>query len=118
LSPYGRAAESALKKLGVYDGLTDRIVNGENVAQAAQFVEPRGDWAVAGLYLSPPDVFDFIRQLRPSARGELEITDLNRLYLAQGRLSHSCLDGYWTDAGTPDSLELANKLVHEQPPLF
>ena len=79
---------------------------------------PRSDFAVAGVYLYPPDVFAVIKTLRPSARGELEITDVNRHYLEQGRLSHRVLSGYWTDAGTLESLAVANRLVLEQPPVF
>jgi glucose-1-phosphate thymidylyltransferase len=73
---------------------------------------------VAGIYLYPADVFEVIKTLRPSARGELEITDVNRYYLEQGRLRHSQLQGYWTDAGTMESLALANKLVWEELPRF
>lgn len=80
--------------------------------------KPRSDYAVAGIYVYPPDVFDVIKTLRPSARGELEITDVNRYYLQQGRLGSSTLTGYWTDAGTPDSLALANQLVREVAPRF
>ena len=79
---------------------------------------PKSDFAVAGVYLYPPDVFAVIKTLRPSARGELEITDVNRHYLEQGRLSHRVLSGYWTDAGTLESLAVANRLVLEQPPVF
>jgi glucose-1-phosphate thymidylyltransferase len=80
--------------------------------------KPKGDHAVAGIYLYPPDVFEVIKTLRPSARGELEITDVNNHYLAQGRLSYRELHGYWTDAGTLESLATANQLVHHQMPLF
>jgi len=79
---------------------------------------PRSDCAVAGIYIYPPDVFEVIRQLKPSKRGELEITDVNRHYLAQGRLGSTVLPGYWTDAGTPESLLHANQLVRESPPVF
>jgi glucose-1-phosphate thymidylyltransferase len=80
--------------------------------------KPRSDFAVAGVYLYPPDVFEVIRTLRPSARGELEITDVNNYYLGKGRLRCRMLDGYWTDAGTLESLSHANQLVHAQPPRF
>jgi glucose-1-phosphate thymidylyltransferase len=80
--------------------------------------QPRSDYAVAGVYLYPPDVFGVIRTLRPSARGELEITDVNNHYLVQRRLSHRVLEGYWTDAGTLESLAHANQLVRAQPPEF
>ena len=79
---------------------------------------PKSKYAVAGIYVYPPDVFDIIRDLRPSQRGELEITDVNRYYLKEGRLGYSVLEGYWTDAGTPDSLALVNQLVHDTPPVF
>jgi len=80
--------------------------------------QPRSDFAVAGIYIYPPDVFGVIRTLKPSARGELEITDVNRYYLEQGRLGCSMLQGYWTDAGTLESLATANMLVRESPPEF
>jgi glucose-1-phosphate thymidylyltransferase len=80
--------------------------------------QPKSDYAVAGIYLYPPDVFEIIRTLKPSSRGELEITDVNRHYLEQGRLGSTMLSGYWTDAGTMESLALANRLVLEQPPEY
>src|SRR5262249_10161011 len=80
--------------------------------------QPKSDYAVAGIYLYPPDVFQVIKTLRPSRRGELEITDVNQHYLKQGKLGHSFLEGFWTDAGTPDSLALANRLVLECPPRY
>jgi glucose-1-phosphate thymidylyltransferase len=79
---------------------------------------PKSDFAVAGIYLYPPDVFEIVRTLRPSARGELEITDVNRHYLDQKRLGFSQLNGFWTDAGTLESLAHANQLVGEKPPVF
>jgi glucose-1-phosphate thymidylyltransferase len=79
---------------------------------------PKSNFAVAGIYLYPPDVFDVIATLKPSRRGELEITDVNTFYLRQGRLSHRQLSGYWTDAGQPESLAAANQLVEKQPPLY
>jgi glucose-1-phosphate thymidylyltransferase len=80
--------------------------------------KPKSEYAVAGIYLYPPDVFDVVRTLRPSARGELEITDVNRHYLEQKRLGFTHLNGYWTDAGTLESLAHANKLVGEKFPEF
>jgi glucose-1-phosphate thymidylyltransferase len=72
---------------------------------------PRSDLAVTGIYFYDGGVYDVIRTLRPSARGELEITDVNNAYLARGELRYDVLDGWWTDAGTFDSLLLANELV-------
>jgi glucose-1-phosphate thymidylyltransferase len=80
--------------------------------------QPKSDFAVVGVYVYPSDVFEVIRTLKPSGRGELEITDVNRHYLEQGRLGYTILDGYWTDAGTMDSLDHANELVRQQPPLW
>jgi glucose-1-phosphate thymidylyltransferase len=80
--------------------------------------QPRSDYAVAGIYLYPPDVFDVIKGLKPSRRNELEITDVNRHYLEQGRLGYSVLAGFWTDAGTLESLAVANRFVLESPPVF
>jgi glucose-1-phosphate thymidylyltransferase len=80
--------------------------------------QPKTDFAVIGVYIYPPDVFNAIRTLRPSARGELEITDVNNWYLKQGRMGFTILNGYWTDAGTLDSLLVANELVRQQPPEF
>jgi glucose-1-phosphate thymidylyltransferase len=80
--------------------------------------KPKSDYAVSGIYLYPSDVFSVIRTLKPSARGELEITDVNRYYLEKGRLGHGILQGYWTDAGTLESLAHANQLVNEQMPVF
>jgi glucose-1-phosphate thymidylyltransferase len=100
-------------RYGVAELSGGRIVGIEEKPQ-----QPKSDFAVAGIYVYPPDVFDYIRTLRPSARGELEITDVNRHYLEAGRLGYTVLDGYWTDAGTLESLAVANELVHDNPPQF
>jgi glucose-1-phosphate thymidylyltransferase len=79
---------------------------------------PKSDLAVIGVYIYPPDVFEVIRTLKPSGRGELEITDVNNHYLRLGRMGYSKIEGYWTDAGTLESLAHANQLVNENPPKF
>jgi glucose-1-phosphate thymidylyltransferase len=56
-------------------------------------------------------VFDIVRNLKPSARGELEITDVNNYYIQAGQLTYDMLEGWWTDAGTFPSLKLANELA-------
>ncbi len=61
---------------------------------------PKSDYAIIGVYFYDGEVFDIIRTLKPSARGELEITDVNNAYIARGRLAYDVLDGWWTDAGT------------------
>jgi glucose-1-phosphate thymidylyltransferase len=109
----------ALKKVpdpgryGVAELRGDRIVGIEEKPK-----RPKSEYAVAGVYVYPPDVFDVIKKLRPSQRGELEITDVNRHYLEERRLDHSFLGGYWTDAGTPDALALVNQLVRDEFPAF
>jgi glucose-1-phosphate thymidylyltransferase len=94
-------------------------LNGKDILSIEEKpARPKSDYAVAGIYVYPPDVFEVIRALRPSRRGELEITDVNRHYLERGRLGYTVLDGYWTDAGTPESLAGANRLVGELLPRF
>jgi glucose-1-phosphate thymidylyltransferase len=100
-------------RYGVAELQGDRVVGIEEKP-----AQPKSDCAVAGIYLYPADVFDVIKHLKPSRRGELEITDVNQYYLKQGRLGYSFLGGYWTDAGTLESLAVANQLVRESPPRF
>lgn len=76
--------------------------------------EPRSDYAVTGLYIYDATVFDFIKRLEPSDRGELEITDVNNHYLADGRLRWVELDGFWSDAGTFESLYRTNRYWAEK----
>ena len=94
-------------------------LDGEKVAGIVEKPkEPKSNLAVVGIYVYPPDVFNVIKTLKPSGRGELEITDVNNYYLREGRMGYSVLDGYWTDAGTLDSLDTANELVRKEPPRF
>jgi len=76
--------------------------------------KPRSPYAVVGIYMYDAGVFDFIKTLRPSRRGELEITDVNNWYLREGALEYDVLPGYWTDAGTFESLYRANFLVSKK----
>ena len=73
--------------------------------------QPKSNMAVTGIYMYDATVFDKIRTLVPSRRGELEITDVNNAYIREGTLTHSNLDGWWTDAGTFESLLRAANLV-------
>ncbi len=75
---------------------------------------PKSPYAVIGIYFYDPTVFQRIRRLAPSARGEYEITDVNNSYIADGTLHHDILDGWWTDAGTFESLWRASNLVREK----
>jgi len=73
--------------------------------------EPKSQMAVTGLYFYDDFVFDIISKLKPSDRGEMEITDVNNGYLETGLLEYTILDGWWTDAGTHESYRNANRLV-------
>ena len=69
---------------------------------------PDSKWAVTGVYIYDNKVFNFIKQIKPSKRGELEITDVNNMYIEKGQLRWSELSGYWWDAGTFETLLEAN----------
>jgi glucose-1-phosphate thymidylyltransferase len=73
--------------------------------------DPKSSYCVTGIYLYGESVFDIIRTIHPSRRGELEITDVNNAYALQGQLSYHILSGWWIDAGTFQSLALANRLL-------
>ena len=90
----------------VLDG--DKIVSIEEKPKV-----PKSKYAVTGIYMYDNKVFDIIRTLKPSHRGELEITDVNNAYIEAGTLTWEILDGWWTDAGTFDSLLRASQLVAE-----
>jgi glucose-1-phosphate thymidylyltransferase len=75
--------------------------------------KPKSNYAVVGIYLYDATVFEKIRRLKPSGRGELEITDVNNFYIDEGKLTFEVLDGWWTDAGQFESLLRANTLVAE-----
>lgn len=100
-------------RYGVAELSGDRVVGIEEKP-----AQPKSNFAVVGIYIYPPDVFEVIRTLKPSRRGELEITDVNTHYLKSGRMGFSKLPGYWTDAGTLDSLDVANELVRKEPPVW
>lgn len=91
----------------VFDG--DDIVRIEEKPKRAQ-----SRYAVIGIYMYDATVFDRIRKLQPSGRGEFEITDVNNQYLEEGTLTYSKLEGWWTDAGTFESLRRASNLVAER----
>jgi glucose-1-phosphate thymidylyltransferase len=74
---------------------------------------PKSNYAVTGMYMYDASVFEKIKHLVPSGRGELEITDVNNAYIGEGAMTFSFLDGWWTDAGTFDSLLRAANLVAE-----
>ena len=90
----------------VFEG--DKIVRIEEKPK-----KPASNYAVIGIYLYDHRVYDIIRSLKPSARNELEVTDVNNAYIRKGTMSWDVLEGWWTDAGTFDSLRHASNLVAE-----
>jgi len=94
------------KRFGVAELKGDRIVRIEEKPG-----EPKSQYAVIGIYLFDQEVFSFIKTLKPSDRGELEITDVNNRYIEKGLMTWDILEGWWTDAGTFESLLRANQLV-------
>lgn len=92
-------------------GVTD-VVEKAGVVDT-RYAEPPSSDAVVGLYCYPPDVFEIIRGLAPSSRGELEITDVNRSYAGQGRLRCARVQGWWRDAGTHEALGRIGTLIEE-----
>jgi glucose-1-phosphate thymidylyltransferase len=95
-------------RFGVAELEGDRVVSIEEKPQ-----HPRSSYAVTGLYLYDSSVFPVIQNLRPSGRGELEITDVNNSYLRKGCMHYAVLTGFWSDAGTFDSLLRASLLVQQ-----
>lgn len=93
-------------RFGVAEVDGDRIVSIEEKPE-----NPKSNLAVTGLYLYDHRVFDVIKTLKPSGRGELEITDVNNAYIGQGEMGFSMLCGFWSDAGTFDSLLRASVMV-------
>ena len=94
------------ERFGVAEIVANRIIGIEEKPK-----HPKSDFAVTGIYMYDATVFDKIKTLVPSRRGELEITDVNNAYIAEGTMTFSFLEGWWTDAGTFDSLLRAGNLV-------
>jgi glucose-1-phosphate thymidylyltransferase len=87
-------------------------VSGDKIVRVVEKPkQPESDLAVTGIYFYDSDVFRIVKTLKPSGRGELEITDVNNAYIEAGTMQFGMLDGFWTDAGTFDSWKLANDLV-------
>ncbi len=94
------------ERFGVAEIDGDRIINIEEKPK-----KPKSNYAVTGIYMYDATVFDKVRTLVPSKRGELEITDVNNAYIREGAMTFNFLEGWWTDAGTFDSLLRAANLV-------
>ncbi len=97
------------QRFGVAEIHGDRIVGIQEKPRI-----PKSNYAVTGIYMYDDQVFDIIKTLKPSDRGELEITDVNNAYIAQGTMTYEILEGWWTDAGTFESLYHATCLIAEK----
>lgn len=87
------------------------LKNGKIMSIEEKPKNPKSNYSVTGIYMYDSKVFDIIKTLKPSHRGELEITDVNNAYIGLGELTYDILKGWWTDAGTFESLERANSLA-------
>ncbi|MFD1139453.1 sugar phosphate nucleotidyltransferase [Paenibacillus urinalis] len=95
-------------RFGVAELEGDRIISIEEKPK-----QPKSNYAVTGIYMFDHRVFNIVKTLKPSSRGELEITDVNNAYIELGELSFDVLQGWWTDAGTHASLARANELAKD-----
>jgi glucose-1-phosphate thymidylyltransferase len=94
------------ERFGVAEFDGDRIIGIQEKPK-----NPKSNYAVTGIYMYDETVFQKVQKLVPSGRGELEITDVNNAYIEEGTMSYAYLDGWWTDAGTFESLLRATNLV-------
>ena len=96
-------------RFGVAELQGDRIIGIEEKP-----AHPKSRYVVTGIYLYDGGVFEIIKTLKPSDRGELEITDVNNAYIRRGQMTYDILDGWWTDAGLPETLYRATTLVRQR----
>ena len=94
------------QRFGVAEVVDGRVVSIEEKPSA-----PKSNYCVTGIYMYGSEVFELVRELRPSARGELEITEVNAHYMSRGDLHFDVLEGWWSDAGTFPSYEKANQVL-------
>lgn len=97
------------KRFGVAEIQGDKIISIEEKPQ-----NPKSDYAVTGIYVYDSTVFDIIKTLKPSSRGELEISDVNQHYVNKGNLQFDYVKGFWSDAGTFRSLMHASKYIEQK----
>ncbi|HET9137590.1 MAG TPA: sugar phosphate nucleotidyltransferase [Candidatus Kapabacteria bacterium] len=114
-----QTAHIILKEVSDPERFGVAVVEGDRISNIIEKpTQAPSNFAVTGIYCYPGDVFDIIKGLKPSARNELEITDVNNAYINTGRLGYSMFNGYWSDAGTFPSLAKANELVVTTAPQF
>jgi glucose-1-phosphate thymidylyltransferase len=111
----GHGARIHLKKVENPQRFGVPVVNGDRILKIEEKPKlPQSDYAVTGLYMYDRQVWDIIKTLKPSGRGELEITDVNNAYIERNGMTYAVVDGWWSDAGTFDSLLRTNILVASQ----
>lgn len=94
-------------------GVAELATDGRIIGIEEKPINPKSQFAVTGLYHYPNDVFSIVPTLRPSARGELEISDINNYYIKSGKIGRTILEVYWKDAGTVDSLHEASEWYYK-----
>jgi glucose-1-phosphate thymidylyltransferase len=110
----GSGAQILIKQVEDPERFGVAELDGENIIGIEEKPEkPKSDYAVTGIYMYDADVFNLIKTLKPSRRGELEITEVNNHYIQKGAMKYSVLDGWWTDAGTHESYKIANELAYK-----
>ncbi len=110
----GKGARLHLSRVETPQRFGVPVFDGERIVRIEEKPErPASPYAITGIYMYDAEVFDIIRTLKPSDRGELEITDVNNAYIERSTLTWEVLDGWWTDAGTFESLRAATNLVAE-----
>jgi len=111
----GKGARIHLKQVENPQRFGVAVMEGERIVKIEEKPkQPQTNFAVTGFYMYDPAVFEIIKTLKPSGRGELEITDVNNAYIERRQMSWEIVDGWWSDAGTFDSLLRANILVASQ----
>ena len=111
----GSGARIHLKKVENPQRFGVPIIEGDRIVKIEEKPKvPKSDYSVTGLYMYDHAVFDIIKTLKPSGRGELEITDVNNAYIERKQMTYAIVDGWWSDAGTFDSLLRTNILVASQ----
>jgi glucose-1-phosphate thymidylyltransferase len=108
----GRGAKVLLKEVKDPQRFGVAVLEGDHLVRIEEKPkQPKSPYITTGIYFYDQEIFEIIRTLKPSARGELEITDVNNAYIERGLMTWDLLEGWWTDAGTFESLRLAGQLV-------
>ena len=108
----GRGAKVLLKEVKDPQRFGVAVLEGDHLVRIEEKPkQPKSPYITTGIYFYDEEIFEIIRTLKPSPRGELEITDVNNAYIERGLMTWELLEGWWTDAGTFESLRLAGQLV-------